>query len=199
MTQPHATYHYHRLGVLPVSEAVTAQLERQALVQNQPTIVEVNGPADHRRSTKAEAGAENLAPHHPEATLETQTPASQSQTALVAPIRLQNQTIGTIQLYETERPHHWSERELALVEVVTEQMAQAAENIRLFDETRARAAREQSIREITDKLRAASSLEKLVKTAAEELGRRFSAEFALIELGVDTPAKRSVQPENAYK
>jgi GAF domain-containing protein/HAMP domain-containing protein len=196
MTQQHLAYHYHRPGVLPLSEAVTVQLERQILVQNQPTIVEVNGPDDNRRSTKAEAGAENLAPHHPEVILETQTPASQSQTALIAPIRLQNQTIGTIQLYETERPRHWSERDLALVEVVTEQMAQSAENLRLFEETRERAAREQTIREITERMRAATSLEELVKTTAHELGERLSAGRAKVELGFEPETHSSTSLSN---
>ncbi|OQY45743.1 MAG: hypothetical protein B6242_09530 [Anaerolineaceae bacterium 4572_78] len=46
------------------------------------------------------------------------------------------------------------------------------------------ARREKAIREITEKMRAATSLEELVKTAASELGQRFSAEHVVVELGV---------------
>ena len=110
----------------------------------------------------------------------------QKQTALVTPIRLQNQTIGTIQLLETQSPHQWDELELALVQTVADQVAQAAENLRLFDETRQRASREQTIRQITEHIRSATNLDELVKIAAEELGQRFSAEYSLVELGIES-------------
>jgi len=51
---------------------------------------------------------------------------TQSQDALAVPIQLQNQTIGVIQLHETDHPQPWNERELALVKAVAEQIAQAA-------------------------------------------------------------------------
>lgn len=118
---------------------------------------------------------------------------TQSQTALEAPIRLQNQTIGVIQLHDPERAHPWSERELALVDAVTEQIAQVAENIRLFEETRQRAGREQSIREITDKLRAAPNLDALLETAARELGQRLGVRHTVLELGIEAA---KVSPTN---
>ncbi|MEW5961188.1 MAG: PAS domain-containing protein, partial [Chloroflexota bacterium] len=49
-----------------------------------------------------------------------------------------------------------------------------------------RARREQTIREITEKMRSASSLQELVKTTARELGQRLAAGHALIELGIET-------------
>ncbi|MFN8453504.1 MAG: PAS domain S-box protein [Anaerolineae bacterium] len=48
-----------------------------------------------------------------------------------------------------------------------------------------RARREQTIREITEKMRAATSLEQLIKTTARELGERLSAGHALVELGLE--------------
>ncbi len=43
--------------------------------------------------------------------------------------------------------------------------------------------REQTIREIIEKMRKATDLAELVKITTEELGQRFAAEYALIELG----------------
>jgi hypothetical protein len=59
----------------------------------------------------------------------------------------------------------------------------------LMLEMERRAHREQTIRQITEKMRAASSLEELVQTAAEELGRQLSATHAKLELGVDPEAE----------
>jgi GAF domain-containing protein/HAMP domain-containing protein len=193
MTQQ-AAYQYQRPGVLPLSEAVTTQVEHQVLAQNQLTVVEVKDKDDQGRGTNGEAGDEDLDSHTPESIPGFQTSESQSQTALVAPIRLQNQTIGVIQLYDTERPHHWTERELALVEAVTEQIAQMAENLRLFEETRERAGREATIREITDKLRAAPTLDMLLETAARELGQRLGVRHTVLEMGVEADDNRQNGP-----
>lgn len=54
-----------------------------------------------------------------------------------------------------------------------------------------RAHREQTIREITEKMRTATSLEQLVKITAKELGERLSAGHAVVELGVEPEAKPS--------
>ncbi len=105
--------------------------------------------------------------------------------SLVAPINLREKTIGALQLYTAQPDRSWSEDDLAVIEAVVDQFAETAENLRLFDETRERAGRERVIREITDKLRAAPNLERLVKIAAEELGQRLSASHAKLELGLD--------------
>lgn len=132
-----------------------------------------------------------------------QTAAAQTQPALiepdaehkaiVSPIRLQNQVIGTVQFYDDDQHGSWDEQQLALVQAITDQVAQTAENLRLFDETRERAGREATIREITDKLRAAPNLESLLEVGVQELSHYFSAAHARLELGVDpaTPANSS--------
>ncbi len=105
---------------------------------------------------------------------------------ILAPVTLANKTIGSFQLHrlgQNEQP--WTEDDLALVQAVLDQVAQAAENLRLFNETRERASREQEIREITDKLRAAPNLDSLLEIAARELGHRLGVRHTVLELGVD--------------
>jgi GAF domain-containing protein len=104
---------------------------------------------------------------------------------LVAPVTLSGTTIGTLQLHKMDLEDNvqlWNTEDLALVQGVLDQVALAAENLRLFDDTRQRAGREQSLREITEKMRAATSLEELVETASKELGERLAAEHAIVEL-----------------
>ncbi len=105
--------------------------------------------------------------------------------SLVAPINLREKTIGALQLYTCQSDHSWSEDDLAVIKAVVDQFAETAENLRLFDETRRRAGREQTIREITEKMRATASLEQLIKTATTELGERLSAGHAVVELGLE--------------
>jgi GAF domain-containing protein/HAMP domain-containing protein len=107
--------------------------------------------------------------------------------ALVAPIQLQGEYIGDLQLY-TSAQDRWTETDLAVIETVLDQVAQTAENMRLFEETRQRASREQTIREITDKLRAASSLDKLMETATRELGQHLGVQHTVLRLGLKQQA-----------
>ncbi|RME43019.1 MAG: GAF domain-containing protein [Caldilineae bacterium] len=114
--------------------------------------------------------------------------------ALAAPIQIQNQPIGSIQLIETEQEHPWTDDDLALIEAVAEQIAQTAETIRLFDEIHRRASREQTIREITDRLRAAPTLEALLETAARELGMRLQIPHTVLEIGIAPNGAEDEQP-----
>ena len=126
-------------------------------------------------------GAESTPVHDPDGQAEIRP-------ALTAPLRLQDKIIGHLKLEDSDPDRDWAEQELALVNAVLDQVAQTAENLRLFDETRERAGREATIREITDKLRAASNLKGLVQTASEELGDYLSATHIKLKLGVKTPA-----------
>jgi GAF domain-containing protein/HAMP domain-containing protein len=103
---------------------------------------------------------------------------------LVAPVTLRNQAIGALQLHPTTDDQAWTEDDLLIVEAVSEELAQIAENIRLFEETRQRATREATIREITDKLRTAPTLDMLLETAARELGQRLGVRHTVLELGL---------------
>jgi uncharacterized protein YigA (DUF484 family) len=78
-----------------------------------------------------------------------------------------------------------------LIEAVADQLSQTAENLRLFEEAQENAAREQAIREITDKLKNASNLDALLETAARELGLRLGARHTVLEMGIEMDANGS--------
>jgi len=59
------------------------------------------------------------------------------------------------------------------------------QNLRLLAQTENRAMREQTIRQITEKMQTATNLEALVKLTAEALNTHFLADYTLIELGPD--------------
>jgi GAF domain-containing protein len=117
--------------------------------------------------------------------------------------------IGALQLHQVgskAADQAWTEQDLALVEAILDQVAQTAENLRLFEETRERASFEQVVGEISQKLRQASSMETLVKTAAEELSRVLGTSHSLVKVGKVAqqsqtaeaqlvPSKRNGKPE----
>jgi GAF domain-containing protein/HAMP domain-containing protein len=117
-------------------------------------------------------------------------------TAIVAPISVHNKDIGSLQIYPMTEDQRWSDQDLALIEAVMTQFVQTAENMRLFEETRERATQERAIREITDRLRAAPNINRLLSIATTELGRYFSATHARLELGRQPPEQQDAGSRN---
>ncbi|MCB0165857.1 MAG: PAS domain S-box protein [Anaerolineae bacterium] len=157
------TYRYERSGLAPLADEMRHKAKELARQKKEPVLV----------------------------TLDPDMKGA-GQQSVVAPISLSGATIGSLQLHLAEGQNEsqaLDEDDLALLEVILEQVAQTAENLRLFEETRERAGREQTIREITEKMRAATNLNQLVKATATELGERLSAGHIFIELGIqkETP------------
>ncbi len=114
---------------------------------------------------------------------QTAEPRSQDPDGLAASLVVQNQPIGRLSVeIPVERPVSGDEQEL--LKAVAEQLAQKAENLRLFEQTEQRAAREQIARQITDKIRASRDIETALKTAAEELTKALGTSRAVIDLQV---------------
>jgi GAF domain-containing protein/HAMP domain-containing protein len=160
-------YLYSLPGSPDLSEATLDQLQGQALGQQQPALV----PFD---------------------------PAEAAPKSLVAPVKLGDAVIGALQLHRADVESNepvWDEDDLDLVAAVLDQVAQTAETLRLFDETRERVTREQVVREITDKLRAAPNLDLLLETAARELGQRLETQHTVLRLGIDKKRLLTEEPK----
>lgn len=102
---------------------------------------------------------------------------------VVVPLRLYDTTIGTMHLYPgdtDQRP--WTKDDMAIIQAVVDQFVQTAENLRLFDETQQRAARERLARQITDKVRSSRDIETALQIAAQELNHALGASKAVIDL-----------------
>jgi GAF domain-containing protein len=94
--------------------------------------------------------------------------------------------IGNLQLHDANPNRQWTEDELALVTTVIDQVAQAAEAIRLINETQERASRERLVGQISDKFRRAPDMESLMKVGLEELSRVLKPQQAFIYMGSET-------------
>ncbi len=108
----------------------------------------------------------------------------EASSSLIVPLTIRGETVGVLGLQEIDGQRTWSPEELALIEAISEELAQAAENIRLIDETQQRAAREKRVNEIGEKIQAAQSLEEALKIAVKEVGLSLQAPQTTVKLEV---------------
>lgn len=101
---------------------------------------------------------------------------------LAVPIMLRGQTLGVIGVEAPEGKRQWTEEEIVLVQAVGEQLGQALESARLFEDTRRRAERERLIGEITAKIRSSTDMQAILQTAAAELGQALGVSRARVQL-----------------
>jgi GAF domain-containing protein len=98
-------------------------------------------------------------------------------------LRIRERSIGEI--YVVNRPGGFGRDELRLMRTVAGYVANAIENAQLFEQTVRRAEHERLISEITGKIRASSSLERIVETAAYELGQALGISKVRVQVGLD--------------
>jgi PAS domain S-box-containing protein len=119
-----------------------------------------------------------------------------AQPAIVAPITLRGQVIGTFSLQDIDPNRHWTDEEKALLETVSEQLALTIENLRLFDDTQKRATREQLTRQITDRMRAAPDVDSIIQTGLAELAKALNVSRAYVKLTTQPEAEPSQPTSN---
>ena len=94
---------------------------------------------------------------------------SQTEPSMAVPIKLRGETIGVLNIKAAAKDRKWSRDEINMIESVSERLALALENARLFEETSRRAERERLVSEITGKIRSVNDPQAMIQTALEEL------------------------------
>jgi len=107
---------------------------------------------------------------------------NQMPSSLVVPLELYGQTIGVLGFQEAGLGRVWTEDEVALAKAAAYEIAQVLESAHLFEEVKKRAWWEQTVGQITARIHASTSLEGILKTAAEELGRTLGVSRAIVRL-----------------
>lgn len=106
---------------------------------------------------------------------------------MVMPIMLRGEPIGVIHLQQSDQPDRdWSENEVATVQAVADQVAQALENARLFEQTVRRAERERKALDITSKIRATNDPQAMLEIAVKELQQALGTSRAQIYIQSQT-------------
>jgi GAF domain-containing protein len=107
-------------------------------------------------------------------------------TSLVTPIKIRDQVIGALGLGKMELGGAWSRDQVELVETVADQVAQALEMARLFEEAQRRAEREQLISQVGARLRSVDDIDGILRVAVQETRRALGVSHGAIRLGTET-------------
>jgi GAF domain-containing protein len=106
---------------------------------------------------------------------------SESENAISIPIRLREQTLGYLNVKPKGAKQNWGENESAIVQAAADRVALALENARLIQTAQKKAAKEQKIVEISNKISASTNLDNILLTAIVELGQAISDSEVVIQ------------------
>jgi len=105
---------------------------------------------------------------------------SDDQQTINVPIITRGQTIGMLRLTKPSYAEPWTPDEIADIEALSDQLSNALDSARLYNDAQRRAARELTIGTISERLSSALDINDIMETAVRELGNIMSdAEIAV--------------------
>lgn len=99
---------------------------------------------------------------------------------ITVPIKFRDQILGVVNLKVGDQKV--SEEFVSLIDSATDRLALALENARLLEDIQQRADREHRVANISDRVRAATDIDEILKTAAEEIGKSLGVGEVRIQL-----------------
>jgi GAF domain-containing protein len=113
-----------------------------------------------------------------------ETEMTQTPSHFNIPLKLRGEKIGSLSI-ENKNDRQFTQDELDVISAILERAALAMENARLLEESQRRAAREQTIGEMSAKIGAGTEIEAILQTAVRELGAQISGTQISVEIGSD--------------
>jgi GAF domain-containing protein/HAMP domain-containing protein len=104
--------------------------------------------------------------------------------SLAVPIKVRGEVIGVLDTHKPADADEWTDDELVLLEALAEQVGQALESARLYQDTQRHAAREQVSGHIVDRMRRAVDMETLMQTTIQEMASALGASSAFVQLSM---------------
>jgi GAF domain-containing protein len=105
----------------------------------------------------------------------------ETRTELGIPLKAGDRVIGALDVQHTTA-HTFTADDIAVLQILADQLAVAIENARLFEETLRRAQREQTVSELTSEVRAHEDLSDMLQTAVREMRQALGAKRSRIRL-----------------
>jgi len=115
---------------------------------------------------------------------------------LIVPVKIRESVVGGIRLQKRIETYAWTEEEIAIMQTLSDQLAAALENARLYNETRRRAARDRMVRDISDKMRRAPDMDSLIQTAIQEMARALGVEQGFAQISTEAFTLDEIQGIN---
>ncbi len=104
----------------------------------------------------------------------------------IKPVKVRDRVIGVVKARRSKMADQWTAEEADLLDALVDQLGQALESARLYQETHQRAWREQLTRQITEKVRAVPDVDTIAQTAAEELAKALGGARGFVKLSTKT-------------
>lgn len=104
-----------------------------------------------------------------------------TQTEVGIPLKAGDRVIGALDVQHTTA-YTFSADDIAVLQILADQLAVAIENARLFEETLHRAQREQTVSELTSEVRTHEELSDMLQTAVREMRQALGAKRSRIRL-----------------
>ena len=101
---------------------------------------------------------------------------------IIVPLSVKGQVLGTVSIVNRTHQRKFNQRNVDLALALAGPAATALENVRLLEATQRRAEREQRIRHITTRVRAAGDIQGILETTAAELAQAIGASRAIVRL-----------------
>lgn len=90
---------------------------------------------------------------------------------LAVPIMVRGEVIGILNTNKRVDAGRWGEEDIALIEALANQLGQALESARLYEDTQRRAQQEQVLSQISTRFSRSLDMETVLQTAVQELGQ----------------------------
>jgi GAF domain-containing protein/HAMP domain-containing protein len=113
--------------------------------------------------------------------------ASDVGAVIVVPLVIKGEVIGTVTALNRITQRKFTQHDVELLSTMAAQASTAIESQRLFEDARRRAEREQLIRQITTRIRAAGDIQGILQTTAIELAQTMRVPRAVVRL---TPGEK---------
>ncbi len=109
-----------------------------------------------------------------------------SAASLAVPLKVRDQVIGVLDAYKPAGTVSWTEEEQALLQTLADQLADALESARQYEDTQRRAAQDRVVSEITSRVRETLDVDTVLQTAVREMGRALGIPNIEVRLGQGT-------------
>jgi len=101
---------------------------------------------------------------------------------VAVPIKVRGQAIAVL---DTQRPGGLHSEEITLLEALAEQLGQALDSARLYQDSQRRAVRERLLNEITARIRNTTTLDGVLNSAVQEISQVTRAGYTAIDLELE--------------
>ncbi|MBM3125922.1 MAG: GAF domain-containing protein [Chloroflexi bacterium] len=128
---------------------------------------------------------------------ETSETKSNGTGILLVPLTVLNQLIGVIGVEQQDSSHTWTQEEISLAETIAARTALTLENARLLEESRRRAAKEQTISEATSRISSALTVENILESTINELERVLGNSDITLQINTGDTSARSGKQQGA--